>query len=261
MRRIRLKRTTVHYLILSTVLIGGLALMLSFTYFAVSKLKEDYKDKESELNGQVKAFERMVLVAKADIKAGTLLCEDNLSIEKIVCEMGLESAPKSISPGMKAKVDIKQGDIITQALYVISDISSDMRLTGVEGIAPCIFLKEDDYVDVRISFPNGEDFCLLSKKRVRGMEEGIYIFELDERELICVSSAKVDLKRYPETIMYLVKYEEPEIQKKREETYIPNIESMALISSLKLDNEERFVSDDKRLELEERLDFRTWQRG
>ncbi|MCQ2505984.1 MAG: SAF domain-containing protein [Lachnospiraceae bacterium] len=261
MRRIRMKRNTVHYLILSSILIGGLALMLSFTYFAVSTLKENYKTKELEINKKVAMFERMVLVAKTDIKAGSVLSEENLVKKKIVCDLGTEDVPLSLMQDMKAKVDIKEGAIITESVFVTSNACSDKRLTGVEGISPCLFLKENDYVDVRISFPNGEDFCLLSKKKVRGIEEGIYIFELDERELICVSSAKVDLKRYPETCMYLVKYEEPDIQKQGKETYIPNLESMALLSSLEFGDVNEMVSDDKRLEFEGRLDLRTLQKG
>lgn len=68
-------------------------------------------------------------------------------------------------------------------------------------------LIDDDLVDVRIHYPNGEEYIVLSKRGCHELkqEEGRVTFFLTEEEILCLSSSIVDCIQFDATL-YTVRY-------------------------------------------------------
>lgn len=91
-------------------------------------------------------------------------------------------------------------------------VADDLRIHGFPYIKLTSQLNIGDYVDVRISFADGGDFVLLSKKQVQGMaplgEEGanaLWLF-VSEEEILRLSSAVVDSCLNEGCSIYAVEY-------------------------------------------------------
>lgn len=91
-------------------------------------------------------------------------------------------------------------------------IEDDLRIHGFPYIKLTNQLKTGDYVDVRISFANGGDFVLLSKKQIQGIgplrEEGTNALWLvvSEEEILRLSSAVVDAYLNEGCSIYAIQY-------------------------------------------------------
>lgn len=76
-------------------------------------------------------------------------------------------------------------------------------------------------MDVRIRFPNGEDYIVLSKKMVNDIKlnTSTVWLSLDQKEMMTMSSATVDAYLRKGTKLYAVKYVQPQTQKAAVTTY------------------------------------------
>ena len=90
-----------------------------------------------------------------------------------------------------------------------------------------------DYVDVRISFPDGTDEIVLSKKKVEGLtlETSTWHSQLNEAEIITLTSAIIDAAVLQNGHIYTVRYTEPTIQDAATPTYTVNPVAIDLINS------------------------------
>ncbi|WMT42914.1 hypothetical protein RE628_11870 [Paenibacillus sp. D2_2] len=82
-------------------------------------------------------------------------------------------------------------------------------------------LKQKDVVDIRIQFPTGQDYILLSKKRVESLSPGVVTSTLNEEEILLLSSGIVDAYLHKASI-YALKYVEPYLQREAIMTYPPS---------------------------------------
>ena len=89
----------------------------------------------------------------------------------------------------------------------------------------------NDTVDVRIFFPNGESYVVLSKKVMKEyVQETASVFLwMDEEEQLRMSAAIVDAALYPGAKLYVTKYIEPNIQEASVITYTPSLPILSLI--------------------------------
>ena len=103
--------------------------------------------------------------------------------------------------------------------------------------------------DIRIHFPNGEDFIVVSGKEITGQtDEGFFTF-LDEREVHMISSARTDVEVYEGAYLYLAVYK-TEYDKKTKANYPWNV---YVISSYGLSEEDAEDVYNRRILLEENL--------
>ena len=64
----------------------------------------------------------------------------------------------------------------------------------------------DKFLDIRIRFPNGEDYIVVTGKTITNVtDKGFYMF-LDEKELHMLSSARTDVEVYEGATLYLSSY-------------------------------------------------------
>ncbi len=81
-----------------------------------------------------------------------------------------------------------------------------IRLHGFDFIESNQMLMPGDYVDVRISFPNGADYVVLSRKCIEDLYDGNMVLLVAEDELLAMSSAGRDSNQYTDCRVYAVKY-------------------------------------------------------
>ena len=101
-----------------------------------------------------------------------------------------------------------------------------------------IDLMTDDYVDIRLRLPNGQNFIVISKACVEipQNDDGTYVADtivmnLREDEILSLSSAIVEAYGIQGAQLYATKYTEPGLQKAATPTYTPNYETTQLIQS------------------------------
>ena len=138
-----------------------------------------------------------------------------------------------------AKVSMKKNTVITTDLISKSDtaITDDLRREEYNMLTLPMDLMTGDYVDIRILFPSGQNFIIVSKKEVEIPQiDGIdsadtIIVKLREDEILSMSSAIVDAYRTEGAKLYVTKYAEAGLQEAATPTYVVNAETAALIQS------------------------------
>lgn len=139
-----------------------------------------------------------------------------------------------------AKVAMTANTVITSSLVVRTDEvqTNDVRTQEYNMLVLPTELGPEDYVDVRLMLPNGQDFIVVSKKRVGipQTSDGTYMADtitmnLAEDETISMSAAIVEAYKINGSKIYVTKYTDPGIQEKSIETFIPKKEIAELINS------------------------------
>lgn len=141
--------------------------------------------------------------------------------EDLIVEQSIPSSFKNDSfatmedlVGLYSKVAITPGTPITKDMVMSEKIVDSMREVDISGNRWPIGLKEGDYVDLRITYPRGEDFIVLSHKRVMSITNQTLKVHMTEEEQHLYQAALVDfyLSRGYGSDLYLTKYIEPGIQ-------------------------------------------------
>ncbi len=108
--------------------------------------------------------------------------------------------------GKKLKIDVGEMSVINTDMLYKEDISDDVRLHEYLFLDLHDEITEGSYIDIRIAFPNGEDYIVAEHKRVeKRNESSIYVY-VNEEEILLLSSAKVDLNTYVGARVYAILY-------------------------------------------------------
>ena len=130
-----------------------------------------------------------------------------------------------------AKIDMKKNTVMTPNLVVQSDavITDDVRKQEYNMVVLPIDLLTDDYVDIRLMLPNGQDFIVVSKAQVTVPlnNDGTYVADtismnLREDEILAMSSAIVEAYGVLGSKLYATRYAEPGMQASSLPNYTPN---------------------------------------
>ena len=137
-----------------------------------------------------------------------------------------------------AKLDLMKNTVVTADLVVQSDevITDDVRREEYNMITLPVDLMTDDYVDIRVMFPNGQNFIVVSKALVEVPQnpDETYISDtiwlnLREDEILMMSSAIVEAYGVQGAKIYATKYAEPGMQAAATPNYVPNQDVLAEI--------------------------------
>ena len=130
-----------------------------------------------------------------------------------------------------ARVDMNANTVITSKLVVQSDeiITDDVRQEQYNMITLPIDLMTNDYVDIRLRTPSGQNFIVISKAQVDVPvnDDGSYVSDtirvnLREDEILAMSSAIVEAYGVEGSELYVTKYVDPAMQEASAPTYTPN---------------------------------------
>lgn len=138
-----------------------------------------------------------------------------------------------------AKVNLSANTVITTGLITRADEinTSDVRSAEYNIISLPVDLMSEEYVDIRLALPNGQDYLVVSKKKVtvpivNGMySPDIIQMNMSEAEILTLSCAIVENYQLEGSKLYAVKYVEAGLQEKAELTYYPNNDVIRLINT------------------------------
>lgn len=119
-----------------------------------------------------------------------------------------------------ATIDIPKGTIITEKMLTLkseaatdsNNMNSTYRIVEYSMIMLPTELQKGDTIDIRISYPNGQDFVVVAKKVVEKTDSTSIWLKLKEDELLKMNSAIIESYSVEGAKLYAVNYTQPGIQ-------------------------------------------------
>ena len=119
-----------------------------------------------------------------------------------------------------ATIDIPKGTIITEKMLTLkseaatdsNNMNSTYRIVEYRLIMLQTELQKGDTIDIRISYPNGQDFVVAAKKVVEKTDSTSIWLKLKEDELLKMNSAIIESYSVEGAKLYAVNYTQPGIQ-------------------------------------------------
>lgn len=200
-------------------------------FLTVKQIRTSYQLENDALNRRIIQNQRLVYRATKSIPAGSAVTDENTAQMLVPSNMdqGLYMTEDDI--GKIAVVDIAADQDILFTMLGSDDIFS-VRECEYALLALNNNLKVNDFVDVRILYPNGENYTVISKKCVKGIDlatNEIFMW-LNETELMDMSSAIVDVFLHEGAILYTTKYIE-DGQEELTVNYQPSKDVMVAIAN------------------------------
>lgn len=199
----------------------------------VGNVRAKYKAELEEANNIISENQRYVYEVVTPIEAGELISEENVEKKLVYSSQPEELFATLDDIGKQVAVNISEGTQLMKAMILTEEYEETDRETEYEAIKLSLNLALGDYVDIRICYPNGEDYIVLSKKQIKQIDQEnvlCYIWN-NEEEILTMSSAIVDAYLYEGAYLYTTKYVQAEIQEPSEVTYIPTLTTMQLLES------------------------------
>ncbi|MBD8523764.1 hypothetical protein [Lysinibacillus fusiformis] len=233
-------------------------------------LKQEYQAKMEELQ-EVASQSEVVYTLKKPIEKGDPITKDIL--QKAYSSKAATAEDRFLIDMINgedeyfAKTDLMLNTPVTQSMvYKNEMITKDVREGEYSFIELPTSVKADSFVDIRIQFPTGDDYVLLAKKRLKNVTGLTSWFDVDEGEILTMSSAIVDA--YVEGAkIYAMPYVDEHMQDASQMTYpvknnvkdlikeSPNIVNIAKLN-LERQNRARMESYLKEMETAEREKIR-----
>ena len=137
-----------------------------------------------------------------------------------------------------AKVNLNANTVLTSSLLSRADeiTTDDLRKEEYNVISLPVDLAPEEYVDIRLMLPNGQNYIVLSKKKVSiPVVNGQYLSDtiqmnLTEEEILTMSCAIVENYQMEGSKLYATRYTEAGLQQAAYETYQPNDYVITLIN-------------------------------
>ncbi len=216
------------------------AIVIAFLLYMMYKQKTESEEIEND--------KITVYVLIKDVESGTNVATKTekggiLTKELATVEVTRKAAPETaitasnysnvITENSLFKIDLKSGTILSTDMIVESSdkTQDDTREQELNMIVLPSQLKEDDYVDIRLRLPSGQDYIVVSKKKILKADEITMWIKLTEDEILTLSNAIVEAYQIDGTLLYATTYVEPGIQQAASVTYIPTREVSQLINS------------------------------
>ncbi len=174
-----------------------------------------YESNESSMKIEMAANQQTVYVAIADIKQGDQLLENvNIAQQNIYSGLDASLYMTENQVGYKALVSIPTGDAIQLNMIGESEITEDERDYEMDVVTLMTNQEVSDVVDIRIMFPDGSDYIVLSKKTIRNLskENSIFYTNLNEDEILRMASATIDAYQTNGAKIYTTRYVQPTLQ-------------------------------------------------
>ena len=230
-----MKRKKRNRMLIMIVVIVLLALIIC-SFFEYSKI-QDLKAANIMYQTELSNNQQTVYVATDLINAGDIVTDtgENANVEKQTVYTGLESYNYITESEMntRAKVDIAAGVPVMYNMVTDVVVDNDTRDYELSVANLTTDQKENDVVDIRVIFPNGEDYVILSKKQITNLnlENCVFTSQLNEEEILRFASAIVDAYMTTGARIYTTRYVEENIQETSTPNYPVRETTIALINS------------------------------
>ena len=199
--------------------------------------------KIKNLNSEVKSMkskQKLAYVAAMDLESGQELTMETVKQEQVQTSViavidGSYIDPIDEETGepfvYKTKISIPAGTIITEdMLYTEKDATTkDQRIQEYNMVALPSQLMDGSYVDIRLRLASGQDYVVLSKKRVEQANATTIWLKVDETEILTMNNAIIEAWMLTGSKLYAIEYTEPGLQEKAVSTFPISGETLELI--------------------------------
>lgn len=228
------KKKTFSILIFVCILVVLLGLTFVFYYLYQTKVQEvvsEYDEKIERLNLELYALKRQVFVPKSDIPFGSILKKDMFNMVEMNIDIPQKELIDESDIGKISIISLNSGIPVLKMSVAEEELANDLREQEFNMFLVQTNQKRGDYVDVRIIFPNGENYVVLSKKQIidLALKENIVRLWLDETEIHNISSAIIDAYIQEGTKLYVTTYIMPELQEAAIPFYAANVDVLDLM--------------------------------
>lgn len=234
MRRIsrKLKRSTKQYImvcVIAIIICGAAAAVISIKI--IQDVRADSEGLISQYQVEMDANKKSVYILNNEVLAGEIISSTNLTRKTVYASQPPEMYIDQNDIGKVALIDLKGGTQVLKSMVTAITVTNDVREAEFNTILVSSNIISNDIIDVRIVYPNGEDYTVLAKKAIKGYAPGAIncFLWLTEEELIRMQSAIVDAYLYNGSYLYTTKYIEPNLQDATIVNYEPSVEAINLI--------------------------------
>ncbi|MBB6732789.1 SAF domain-containing protein [Cohnella zeiphila] len=225
------------WMVLTAVGVGFILLLLALIYYMhrQTQQKEQLRDQIEESSRTIQTMEQAktdVLVLARDVQSGTTLQAGDVKIAAFpsdqISSQTLREPKEAI--GKMVKIDLPQNLPLSASMLAEDKLlTDDLRVQEFNVIQLPTHLQKGQYVDVRINFPTGEDFIVLSKKKVQNVAGTVVWYEMNESEILNASSAIIDAYLQGAKL-YALPYVEPGMQQAAIANYPANPKVLDLMA-------------------------------
>jgi hypothetical protein len=224
------KNLTIAGIIVAALVFIALIVVIILGKKKLDTTKTELDNKIQELNEN----QRLVYVASKEITKGEKI-ELNVNVMEQNIYSGLpeSSYMTETQLGQTAIVDIKPYEPVMANMITEVEVTKDLRWYEVAVANLMTTQKNYDVVDIRIMFPNGEDYTVLPKKTVTDLliDTNIFTIQANEDEIMRMASAIIDAYTTTGARIYTTKYIESNIQEEPIPNYPVKPEVLDLINN------------------------------
>lgn len=193
-------------LVIIVVVILGLAGGLGYTIYSSKQAKNDYEARLEEqqfviddLQYQIDELGKTETVYELayNVKSGTAATEMDIVPVEVpagIAEAYVKDADSIV--GMYYLLDYGEHTLITNEMLYKSELKSDDRVLDIICDRQPVGFEAGDIVDIRITFPDGQDYLLLHKKLVVDVYGNAMRLVVDEKDILIYKSAEADWARF-----------------------------------------------------------------
>ncbi len=216
----------------------GMLIMLLITGIIIGLLGfQLVKIKKEEQ--QEKASLVTVYVLNKDLDSGEEFTQSDLQTTQVTKTYAPTDylTPSDLGNKNMAKIKLTSGTVLSKEMVYTEneDVGNDVRKQEYNMIILPADLETGDFVDVRITFPSGIDYIVVSKKQVEipnigGVDSTDTVWmNLTEDEILAMSNAIYEAYQLTGSKLYINKYSEPGMQEEATPTYPVKREVLQLI--------------------------------
>ena len=216
----------------------GMLIMLLITGIIIGLLGfQLVKIKQEEQ--QEKASLVTVYVLNKDVDSGQEFQQSDLTTTQVIKSNAPTDylTPSDLGDKNMAKINLTSGTVLSKEMVYTEDdnVGDDVRKQEYNMILLPADLETGDFVDVRITFPSGIDYIVVSKKQVEipnigGVDSTDTVWmNLTEDEILAMSNAIYEAYQLTGSKLYINKYSEPGMQEAATPTYPVKREVLQLI--------------------------------
>lgn len=212
-------------LILSLLFIIAIAILIIFS----KKSLDEYKLAVSERDEQIGTLEASLndigaldkgYVLNRDVRAGEMIKIDYFTEVSVPEKLGLGIIKATDDlEGAYFRTSLKEGTVLTTEDINYTEVLDSERYVDVVLDQLPVGVKEGDYIDLRITFPYGEDFIAISGKLIEQINNNILKLKLNENEIVVYNSMLLDRVLYAGTEIRAVTYVDAGSQETAEAFY------------------------------------------
>lgn len=210
-----------------TYIIMGVLVAALIGSILIAKNVSDRQKKEIDnLNTTITSLQQdqeTVYATTEDVKAGQVIEMDKITTVSIPQESVPENAitKESQLEGKRFKISLKANSYLTKNMLLSHKLNNNQRELDIVLSEIPIGLEVGDYVDIRVTFPEGQNYTVMSHKQVTGINGNTLKIVVIEQDFYRYESVKTDMSLYASTRLYATKYLEPGIQKQTKVYYPP----------------------------------------